>query len=120
MIWEGLSRTEAAEKAGLVPKSLYSAFRKSHVKAYYRTELGALRESARAKNLHALEKIVAESANDMAKVAAIKTMEQLSEEEDRRPVGVQALPGLIIQLNLATPPVSAPIIEHDATAPLKR
>jgi hypothetical protein len=106
MIWHGHSRDEAATAAGLKPKSLYNAFRKHHVKQYFRAELGALRESARAKNFHHLEKIAADSENDMAKVAAIKTMEQISEEEARRmpASGNVSLPGLTIQIINAPAP----------------
>ena len=108
MIWQGHSRDEAADAAGMVRKSLYNAFRKHHVKAYFRAELGALRESARAKNFHHLETIAAESENDMAKVAAIKTMTMeywTEEESQRRPAGGHvSSPGMTIVI---LPPLPA-------------
>jgi len=125
MIWHGHSRDEAAAAAQMAPKSLYNAFRKHHVKAYFRAELAALRESARAKSFHHLEKIAAESANDMARVAAIKTMEAITDEEAQRtPGGHVTLPGLTVQIVHAPVP-SLPsgfpagqgmVIEHDKTS----
>jgi hypothetical protein len=107
MIWEKHSRDDAAKAAGMAPKSLYNAFRKHHVLAYFRAELRALKESARAKNFHHLEKIAAESGNDMAKVAAIKVMENLTEEEGRGAAGPVTQPGLTIVIQNAPAPQMA-------------
>jgi hypothetical protein len=86
MIWFGASRAEAAEHAGLKDHSLRSALKKAHVLKHYHAELGVLRESTRAKNFHRLDAIAGESGNDMAKVAAIKTMEAISND----PIGAGA------------------------------
>jgi hypothetical protein len=106
MVWENLTRKEAAEKAGLADPSLRFAFRKPHVMAYYRAELAALRNNLRAKNVHRLDTIADKSANDMAKVAAIKTMEAIADQADekQRP-GAAMLPGLqIVIVNGTTAP----------------
>ena len=79
MVWHGARRAEAAEKAGLKDHSLRAALRKGHVMAHYHAELGVLRESARARNFHRLDDIAESSPNAMAKVAAIKVMEAISE-----------------------------------------
>jgi hypothetical protein len=79
MVWQGARRAEAAEKAGLKDHSLRAALRKAHVMAHYHAELGVLRESTRAKNFHRLDGIAEDSPNAMAKVAAIKVMEAISE-----------------------------------------
>jgi hypothetical protein len=79
MVWHGARRAEAAEKAGLKDHSLRAALRKTHVMAHYHAELGVLRESTRAKNFHRLDGIAEDSPNAMAKVAAIKVMEAISE-----------------------------------------
>jgi hypothetical protein len=79
MVWHGARRAEAAEKAGMKDHSLRAALRKGHVMAHYHTELGVLRESARARNFHRLDGIAEDSPNAMAKVAAIKVMEAISE-----------------------------------------
>jgi hypothetical protein len=100
MVWFGASRAEAAEKAGLKDHSLRSALKKPHVLRHYHAELGVLRESTRAKNFHRLDSIADKSGNDMAKVAAVKAMEAISND----PVGANVqriggqLPGYVIDL----------------------
>jgi hypothetical protein len=79
MVWHGARRQDAAERAGLKDHSLRAALRKGHVMAHYHAELGVLRESTRAKNFHRLDGIAEDSPNAMAKVAAIKVMEAISE-----------------------------------------
>jgi hypothetical protein len=97
MVWENVRRKEAAEKAGLADASLRFAFRKPHVMAYYHAELAALRNNVRAHNVHRLDTIASDSKNDMAKVAAVKALELISDQADvtARP-GSQTLPGMII------------------------
>lgn len=119
MIWQGHSRDEAAAAAGLKPKSLYNAFRKHHVRAFFRAELGALRESAHAKNFHHLEKIAAESANDMARVSAIKTMSAIAESEEHASTGGRITqPGMTILIvqPAAIPPAIDVTPERDPVA----
>jgi hypothetical protein len=43
MIWSGHHRDDAAKAVGLLPKSLYNALRKPHVKQYYAQGLEVLR-----------------------------------------------------------------------------
>jgi hypothetical protein len=123
MVWENLRRKEAAEKAGLADASLRFAFRKPHVMAYYHAELAALRNNLRAHNVHRLDKIADGSANDMAKVAAVKALEIIADQADekQRP-GTALLPALqivIVSGGTAPPKVigpaqlqPAPTIEH--------
>ena len=98
MVWEGLKRTESAAKAGLADSSLRFALRKPHVLAHYRAECAALRESVRSRNFHRLDQIADASKNDMARVAAVKTMENIADQDDdkRRGPGTVTLPGLQI------------------------
>jgi hypothetical protein len=70
MVWQGHHRDEAAKFAGLKPKSLYNAFRKHHVRAYFLTELGVLRESGRARTFHRLEALRDQDDNKAAAVKA--------------------------------------------------
>jgi hypothetical protein len=97
MVWEGEKRAAAAEKAGLADSSLRFALRKPHVLQFYHAELAALRTSLRARNLHRLDG----SGNDMAKVSAIKAMENLADQADNvvRQPGTQSIPGLCIIIN---------------------
>lgn len=97
MIWEGIKRDDAAAKAGLKDHSLKVALRKPHVLSYFNGELAALRQSLKAKNIHRLDGIADASPNQMAKVQAIRTLEQLTEHADQRPGGGSAPPaGLTI------------------------
>lgn len=49
MVWGGLKRHEAAERAGMKDNSLYVALRKPDVKALYLAECEVLRLSGRAR-----------------------------------------------------------------------
>jgi hypothetical protein len=121
MAWDNLKRKDAAEKAGLADASLQFAFRKPHVTAYYHAELKALRDNLKAKNVHRLDDIADVSKNDMARVGAIKALEQIADQADEKNRGGQALlPGLqIVIVGGATPHVvgppfaGPPAIEHE-------
>src|ERR1700730_7399565 len=97
MVWDNLRRKDAAEKAGLADSSLRFAFRKPHVMAYYHAGLAALRNNLRAKNVHRLDTIADDSKNDIARVAAVKALELISDQADERgPRGGVTVPGLQI------------------------
>jgi hypothetical protein len=98
MVWHGARRAEAAEKAGMKDHSLRAALRKAHVMAHYHAELRVLRESTRAKNFHRLDGIAEDSPNTMARVAAIKTMEAVSEPLASVASG-QGLAGFVIDIS---------------------
>jgi hypothetical protein len=106
MVWEGLTRKAAAEKAGLKDHALYVALTKPHVKAYYLAQLDVLRTSERARNIHTLAEVRDQTSNQMARVQAVKALEQLSDD----PVGSAAQsqsPGVVVQII-----TSAPLIQH--------
>jgi hypothetical protein len=115
MVWSGEKRADAAAKAGLADASLRGALRKPHVLQHYNAEPAALRTSLRAKNIHRLDTIADNSKNDMAKVAAIKTMEVIADQADekQRP-GNALLPGLQIVIVNGT---SAPKVFGPAPVP---
>src|ERR1700687_5642337 len=97
MVWEGLKYQDAATKAGLASSSVRFALRKPHVLQHYNAELTALRTSARAQNFHRLDKIADDSKNDMARVAAVKTMENIADQADEKgPRSAVTMPGLQI------------------------
>jgi hypothetical protein len=127
MVWDNLKRKDAAEKAGLADSSLRFAFRKPHVMAYYHAELKALRDNLRAHNVHRLDKIADGSKNDMARVAAVKALELISDQADERTrPGSQLLPGLRIVIiggptprtigPAPTPPSIPRTIDHERPA----
>ena len=119
MVWDNLKRKDAAEKAGLADSSLRFAFRKPHVMAYYHAELKALRDNLRARNVHRLDGIADDSKNDMARGAAVKALELISDQADekQRP-GSQMLPGLqIVIIGGPTPKVIGPAFLEPAAIP---
>ena len=97
MVWEGLPRKEAAIRAGISEHGLYKAFRKAPVRQHYLNELEVLRTSERARNIHALAE-VRDGTNQMARVAAVKALEQLSEETQGRSGASVASPGLTVMI----------------------
>lgn len=122
MVWEGLNRQEAADKAGLKDNSLYVALRRPEVKAEYLAECEVLRISGRAKRLHHLEELAAQRVNMNASVAAIKVAEQIVDVEAERG-GRRFAPGFVVIIGpappgFAPPPMvevtSGPTIEHQA------
>jgi hypothetical protein len=72
-------RADAATAAGMTDHGLREAFRKPHVRAYYHAGLEILRTSERARNIFALASVRETSGNDVARVSAAKTLEQLAE-----------------------------------------
>ena len=114
MIWSGARRADAATIAGMTDHSLRTALKKPHVKAYYLTELGVLRESTKAKIHHRLEAL---SDQDENKAAAVKACQVLiaDEEESRHGRGIVTQPGLTIVIQQS---VAAPRVEPiDVTLP---
>ena len=97
MVWKGSRRADAAAAANMTDHSLREALRKPHVKAFYLGELGTLRKSTRAKNFHRLDNIAESSGNDMARVAAVKAMEAISDEQQTRGPA-SASPGVVIRI----------------------
>lgn len=97
MVWEGAKRPQAAETAGLTDHSLRQALRRPHVLAFYHAELKVLRESERARNIHALAD-VRDGTNAMARVNAVRALEGMSDETQARSTGCVSLPGLTIQI----------------------
>lgn len=119
MVWEGLKRSEAAAKAGLKDHALYVALTKPHVKAYYSQQLEVLRTSERARNIHTLAEVRDQTANQMARVQAVKALEQIDDGEQAAR-GSQTLPGLQIVIVQAGPLIAQqahiddkPLISHD-------
>lgn len=79
MLFKGSRRDDAAQAAGMTNHGLREAFKKPHVKAYYNAGLEILRTSERARNISTLADVRDKSENDMARVSAAKTLEQLAE-----------------------------------------
>ena len=115
MIWRGSRRADAAQAAGMTDHSLREAMRKPHVKAFYLAELGDLRESERPRTFHRLVELRDQDENRNAAVAAAKTLEAVSDEQQTRPSGAEQ-PGVTIRIvNVVQPPPAGRVI--DVTPP---
>lgn len=97
MVWEGAKRVEAAAKANMSEHSLYVALRRPHVRAWYLAEIDVLRTSERARNIFTLAEVRDQTANQMARVQAVKALEQLSDDPQHSGSRVQT-PGFVIQI----------------------
>jgi hypothetical protein len=122
MVWEGLTRKEAAKAAGFAEHSLYVALRKPHVRQWYLGECEVLRLSGRAKRLHRLEELAMQDENKNAAVAAIKAADQL---EDQAAAGrglVPMTPGFVVVIAVPRAPepqavpAASPSFTIEATA----
>lgn len=111
MIWDGLPRKEAAAKAGISEHGLYKALRKPPVKAHYLAELEVLRTSERARNIHTLAEVRDQRSNQMARVQAVKALEQISDDPTAA-AARHAAPGLtLVIVNAAPVTPHQPVIE---------
>lgn len=113
MVWDGLPRAKAAAKAGISEHGLYKALRKAPVKAAYLSELDVLRTSERARNIHALVEVRDQLDNKMARVQAVKALEQISDDAPANG-GASALPGLqiVIVQGVTDPRLTQAPIDH--------
>ena len=112
MVWQGLSRKDAAQVAGLVEHSLYVALRSPHVKQHYLAELDVLRTSERARNIHRAVEIREQTSNQMASIQAIKLLEQISDDAPASR-GSVSLPGLVIVVNNGGQLTQSPTIDAE-------
>jgi hypothetical protein len=116
MIWEGLTRKQAAERSGMSEHGLWAALRRPHVRQWYRAEIDVLRTSERARNVHALVDVRDNADNSMARVNAVKTLEALDDTEAARGGSTAGqTPGLVIQVITTGAEVSKPakVIEYE-------
>lgn len=113
MVWQGLSRKDAAQHAAMSEHGLYQALRRPPVRALYLGLLDVLRTSERARNIHALVEVRDQTDNQMARVGAVKALEQM-EEQQLASVNRSAVPGLMIVVNAAPARENdaKPLIEH--------
>ena len=92
---QGLDPYEAAAKVGMHARSMRLALNKRHVLTYLRNAREVLRTTASAQNIHYAIKMRAESPNEMARLGAMKFID--NEEEHQRLSGSRQMsPGFVI------------------------
>lgn len=103
MVWQGLKRDEAAQRAGLKDNSLYVAFMKPDVRSYYLAQCEVLRTSGRARRLHRLEAMVEQDDNKQAVINACNALDR-QENEAAAASHQGQIAGFVI--NIVTPPAA--------------
>jgi hypothetical protein len=114
MIEEGQPWDKAAVKAGLTVRAMRLAIQRPHVVAYLKARREVFRVNASAGNIHRLVKMRDQDENKMAVVQAIKTLEQIGDEQQANG-RVSAMPGL--QIVIVQSGVNAALTAND-TKPL--
>ena len=104
---------DAAKAAGITPYVLRRYFDRPTVIAFLRAERRSFREMLCSANEASLRDIRDLAENSMARVAAIRQLENLSDEAERRGAELQQSPGITIEIiNIAPAPNPAgPIID---------
>jgi hypothetical protein len=102
IVHDAKSWNEAAAETGLSMRTMRLAFERPHVMAYYRQQCQVLRASTAAHSIHRLREI-GDAADNMPAVQALRTLEQLGDEQTNKPNTPSA--GVVIRiLNVAQPP----------------
>lgn len=117
MVWEGLPRKEAAERAGISEHGLYKAMVKPPVKAFYAQQCEVLRTSGRARRIHRLEAMLEQSDNKAAVINAALALESIGTDQATVNAQQSSQPGVIVQI-ITNAPTDArlthgPVIEPD-------
>lgn len=81
IVWDGLPFTHVFQKLGIPERTAYRWMREPAVLAAIKAEEKVLRSSARAGNIHALQRVRDTSDNSLAVVQAVKALEQLADQE---------------------------------------
>lgn len=95
IVREGQDLQQAAQAAGLTTHTLRRALEKPHVIAYLKAQKDVFRAYISGQNIHRLAEIRDASGNAMAKLGAIKLLEQVDEHDQRSSAGARS-PGVVI------------------------
>jgi hypothetical protein len=108
MIEEGVDFITAAKANGLQPDTMRRWLHRPEVMGFLRRERAAFRQAVCAANESVLAEIRDDrEGNQMARVHAVKTLEQLEDSEVAKPGNVQT-PGIVIVISPAPEP---PIVD---------
>jgi len=97
LAYEGLPFNEAAQQAGLSVHAMRLALQRPHVIAYLKAQREVLRASMSGRNILTLAAVRDQTDNQMARVNAVKALEQIGDEPSARS-GASSMPGLVIQI----------------------
>jgi hypothetical protein len=108
MVWDGLEFADAARNFKMSAFAMRKALAKPHVQAYLRSERQVLRESLSPRNIHRLREI-RDAADNMPAIQAIRTLEQMGDDQPGAASGASASPGITIRIINTQP--SPPMID---------
>jgi hypothetical protein len=97
MVWDGLELVEASRNFKISAFAMRKAMAKPHVQAYLRSERQVLRESLSPRNIHRLREI-RDAANNMPAIQAIRTLEQMSDDQPTGGSAASHSPGITIRI----------------------
>lgn len=114
MITEGLTRAEAAEKAGLSDAALYCALRKQHVIQFKTDVLRAYRESEAERSLVKVVELRGSAKSENVQLESAKTLLSLDDRftpatkiKHEHSGSVTFTPGYVIDLSDTAQPVQS-------------
>lgn len=111
MVWQGLDYAQAAIQAGLKAHAIRYALNRQSVKAYYQQQLEVLRASHKARSIHTLADVRDQTDNQMARVQAVKALEQLDDVQHSQGRNAQSSPGFVIVVQGNATVTQQPIID---------
>lgn len=124
MVWENMTDNQAAVEFDLHVTSIRSALKTPQGLAFVRGEREVLLTRELARNSHALIDVRDKSGNGNARVAAVRALEQLVEDEKRAPSHART-PGIVIMITdavgalVGTTPAPSPITIEHAEKPME-
>jgi hypothetical protein len=111
IVHEGEELDEAAHAADLTTRTLRLALAKPHVIAWVKAEREVFRAYVSAQNIHHAKKMRDTSGNAMAKLGAMKLIEQIG--DDAPASSAQSAPGMVIVVVNQAPGASvSATVEH--------
>lgn len=101
MIFEGLSRKDAARKSGLADNSLYVALRNPEVLRYFNAQMDVLRTGARPQAFHQIATLSESAKSEKVKLDAAKYLESEGKAGSGPVInlGINIAPGYLIDLH---------------------
>jgi hypothetical protein len=97
IIFEGAEMDASAKKAGITTRAVRLAMAKPHVIGYMRTQRATLVNELSASNVHHLRTMRAESPNQMVRLGAVRTIEDIADGRGGRGSSVNVNVGVAIQ-----------------------
>jgi hypothetical protein len=114
IVERGIAYNEAAAESGLTTRAMRLALERPHVLSYLRQQLKVLRDARAPRNFHRLCEI-ADAADNLPAVHAIRALELLSEEATGRRSDTPT-PGVVLNIISSPAPIDTlkpPIISGE-------